>query len=332
MGDDEPADDLELRERRLADRVTERVRPALFRTYAIAGGAVAAVLAYVGLDVLADARDGAEKFLREQVEHVETTVATAIANAHGSLAESQRDLQEERRKIDVLHGELNQRKRQIDEILAGAEAQLRAFDAKARQIALFAGKIDELDGKIRQIEERNRELQGSTEKALSTTRNLGDVTAQLDSLAAEVKRLGAAVENPGNRDDLREIVDSVSRVQTAVQSTQQRVTDDLNRPTVWFQFAGATREAAQDFARALREYRYVVPGEERVAAAGNRREVRYFHPEDAEAAARLAADATSTLRDLGYRAEPPVAARPLLSFAGPKPPVGVVELWLELAR
>src|SRR5215204_5011965 len=50
---------LELMERRLADQVVERVRPALFRLYAVAGSAVLTALGLFGWSLISDVKEHA---------------------------------------------------------------------------------------------------------------------------------------------------------------------------------------------------------------------------------------------------------------------------------
>jgi hypothetical protein len=104
------------------------------------------------------------------------------------------------------------------------------------------------------------------------------------------------------------------------------ISSTFTLPTVYFQFATAPRNQAQEVSAALQEKGYKIPGEERSAFATGLRQVRYFYPQDKTAADNLAVDTTSVLQSLGYSASPPVVAE----MTGKKNPPGIVELWLDL--
>jgi hypothetical protein len=123
---------------------------------------------------------------------------------------------------------------------------------------------------------------------------------------------------------------AVQSIFRAAQSTHEKVAGLQVQPTVWFQFAGGSRAQAEEFSRALEAKRYVLPGEERVGAAASRREVRFFYPEDAETARRLAWDAGDVMRSLGYNPQPEIQVKSFTDYAGKKPKQGAIELWLEL--
>lgn len=101
--------------------------------------------------------------------------------------------------------------------------------------------------------------------------------------------------------------------------------------TVYLQFAVMPREAARALTAALSVQGYVTPGEERVAAADGKSEVRFYHDEDAAEAALLAARAQAALSAQGF-ADPKVRAKRLrLAPTAPIPPPRVLELWVGLA-
>jgi hypothetical protein len=98
--------------------------------------------------------------------------------------------------------------------------------------------------------------------------------------------------------------------------------------TVYFQFAGGSRDQAQAISRALQQIGYKVPGEERTPAAAGKREVRYFYAGQRAIAEQLVKDTNRILQDLGYSQ---LSVTSVLSSASIKSnPDGKVELWLEL--
>src|SRR5690606_19909914 len=86
---------------------------------------------------------------------------------------------------------------------------------------------------------------------------------------------------------------------------------------------------AQELLRRLSLDGFVLPAEERVAAAAGKREVRYYHAEDRGAAEALQSSTAAALADLGIEAEPEVAIVDLTGWKGRKPQPGVLELWVE---
>lgn len=115
---------------------------------------------------------------------------------------------------------------------------------------------------------------------------------------------------------------------TGPQSWAQVRVVSLALPTVYFQFAGGSREQAVAMSRALQDLGYKIPGEERTPKAAGLREVRYFEANDRPAADKLAQNATQLLAQLGYRAQPPI--RVVQAAPGPNNPDNNIELWLEL--
>jgi hypothetical protein len=99
-------------------------------------------------------------------------------------------------------------------------------------------------------------------------------------------------------------------------------------PTVYFQFAGGSREQAQQMSNALQAKGYKIPGEERTGAAAGKQLVRYFDEADKPAAAKLAQDAGQVMRDLGYSLRQPF--KPEKVAPGQNTPDGTLELWVEI--
>jgi hypothetical protein len=99
-------------------------------------------------------------------------------------------------------------------------------------------------------------------------------------------------------------------------------------PTVYFQFAGSSREQAQQLSQALRDKGYTIPGEERTGAATGKRVVRFFDSDDEAAAKKLAADAQQALQDLGFPRL--VVTTELVKQKSKSNPDGNLELWIDM--
>ena len=103
----------------------------------------------------------------------------------------------------------------------------------------------------------------------------------------------------------------------------------LALPFVYFQFAGGTREQAQQISKALQDEGYKIPGEERTAAAAGKHETRYFFPGQRTIAQKLASDTGQVMQQLGYSQQPPIATVTGMSTTKNNPD-GRLELWLEI--
>jgi energy-coupling factor transporter ATP-binding protein EcfA2 len=100
--------------------------------------------------------------------------------------------------------------------------------------------------------------------------------------------------------------------------------------TVYFQFAGGSRDQAQLISKALRDKGYTIPGEERTLAAAGKRVVRYFDSDDKDAALKLAGDAQRVLQSLGYASKQPIGIEQSKIGTTKNNPDGNLELWIEI--
>jgi hypothetical protein len=98
--------------------------------------------------------------------------------------------------------------------------------------------------------------------------------------------------------------------------------------TVYFQFAGGSRDQAQQVSKALQDKGYKIPAEQRTGDAAGKHEVRYFYAGQQALAAQLAADATQALQRLGY---PSLSVSAVRAGAPSESNTdGKLELWLEI--
>jgi hypothetical protein len=310
---------LELLERQLADRVTERVRPALFRLYAVAGGAVIAVLGFLGLNLLDWVSTRAEKIAEDAITKVQDKV------------------DEVDRRISIKLGVADQLSARVNTFVDTSSQALEAFRPKAAQLDALTKQLDELTQKRADLETRLGQAQAilvQVEALPTTVAQLGETLQTLSKALAEQAQLAAGATGgpPGSESYAAQIANISSEVGSVITSAKklgQEVQTVRHRPTVYFQFAGGQRSQAEDLAAALRQAGYPVPGEDRETGAAGKHEVRYFYDEDMVAAAKLAEDTRAALAGLGY-SDRPLDAVSLVSYSGTKPKPGVLELWLEL--
>jgi hypothetical protein len=102
----------------------------------------------------------------------------------------------------------------------------------------------------------------------------------------------------------------------------------LALPTIYFQFAGGSRDQAKQISAALKDKGYKIPGEERIDSAAGQHEVRYFYAGQKPIAQQLANDLNQVLQQQGY---PKTAV--VIDSGGPvtkSNPDGKLEVWLEI--
>ena len=82
-------DRLELLERQLADRVTARVRPALFRLYATVGVAVIAALGFVSWDIVSDIKSEIKSEIKTEItDEIDDDIKTKRAEITERVTET----------------------------------------------------------------------------------------------------------------------------------------------------------------------------------------------------------------------------------------------------
>jgi len=95
---------------------------------------------------------------------------------------------------------------------------------------------------------------------------------------------------------------------------------------VYFQFTGGTPQRAREIALALEGRGYLVPGQEQLRSAAGLAEVRYYFAEDRGRALAL----TQHVREVaGIRQQ--VSTTDMTGWTRTKPPIGTLELWLDLS-
>ena len=165
------------------------------------------------------------------------------------------------------------------------------------------------------------------------------VHIEIGALAEQVNQLNT-IAMAGELNSDQESAGSSRQRSAAIQSVivdtkdaEDRFTQARNKTTVFFQFAGGSREHAEALSAALKKNGYIVPGEDRESGAAGKHEIRYFHEEDKAEAIRLAENMNRALANSEFRAHPArvdIIARSFVSYHGKKPRPGVLELWLEI--
>lgn len=264
-------DRLELLERQLADRVTERVRPALFRLYASVGVAVIGALGFVSWDLVDDIKSEIKSEISDSVEA-------------------------KREEINQQVVEVSFIAKRVNDVIQRVEEQLDEFEPHADDLDQTIEKLNDLAAKSKLLQaDFSRELQ-------PLAASVADLSTQLKILAEQVNQVNAAAATRGNGAEPPQSVQARSAtIQSVISGTQQaeqRLVKARGKTTVFFQFGGGTRQQAEAVSSALTVEGYVIPGEDEESNAERRHEVRFFYEDDEAAAKRLAETTTTVLRNI----------------------------------
>jgi hypothetical protein len=291
-------DTLELLERQLAERITERVRPALFKFYATVGAAVLGALGLFGWNVISDAPD---------------QVANKIA---ASIEARISDATEQTYRVKAAASE--------------AEHLMEDLRTKLEQLEPLTSSVDETINKISDLRTEAQNTTDLYERHIKP--RLGEILAlneQLGVLAKEMEaiqtKLDIENDSPPRQEAIKQVIDSTAEFSVRAQQAEAQT-------TVFFQYAGGSEGQAREVASALKNAGYIVPGLDRESDAVYRHEVRYFHSQDEGQANRLAEETTQLLRDAGYEVAEiaDISVNSFVEYRAKKPRIGVLELWLGL--
>lgn len=305
-------DQLELLERQLAERITARVRPALFRLYATVGVAVIGALGFVSWDI---------------VEDIKSEIKTDVTNA------IDQEIGEKRTEILEQVTETRIMAKRVNRVIQRLEIQLDEFQPQAEN-------LDETIEKVKALNVTSQDLIAAySQQVQPLIANVESLSNQLGALAEQVNQLNT-IAMAGEPDSDQESAGSSRQRSAAIQSVivdtkdaEERFAQARSKTTVFFQFAGGSRERAEAISAVLKKNGYIVPGEDRESGAAGKHEIRYFHDEDEAEAIRLAENMNRALANSEFRDHPArvdITARSFVSYRGKKPRPGVLELWLEI--
>lgn len=304
-------DRIELLERQLAERITNRVQPALFKLYATVGLAVFGVLGFVSWDIVKDIKS-----------EIKAEIVDSIS----------REVEAKRTEIVERVTETRVMARRANMVIERLEKQLDDFQPQAEN-------LDETIEKVKALNVTSQDLIATySQEVQPLTSSVESLSIQLRALAEQVNQLNTIATAGGLNSGVDSTQTSQQRsaaIQSVISDTkvaEKRFAQARSKTTVFFQFAGGRREQAKELSAVLKRDGYVVPGEDREGGAAGKHEVRYFHDKDEAAAQRFADDATRALHGLGYpeRTATKVTASSFVSYRSKKPRPGVLELWLEL--
>jgi hypothetical protein len=294
--DQKPGDGLA---RDLALEVGSKIETWLKWRYGLLGAGIAAALLYFGWDVRSS--------INEKIDNAIVNIEEGVSNKIEDITLQASQAEKEARISLKVTEELQTRSRRT----------LDAMDPKIAMLDDFSIKIDELKVEI-----------DSLRNALRDENVIRRFDARMDSIESRLLLFEGSIKKTSDilKSELpTQAAEALPTLPETTPLAQQR--KDLT--TVYFQFAGASREKAVFLSRILREKGYFVPGEERTGGASGKHEVRYFWSDDETAAGQVAKDTNNALIQLGT-SQIDVETVDLTAYPGKKPPRGTVELWLEL--
>ncbi len=319
------ADQLELLQRRLEERVRSSVETRLFRHYRNIGSVLITALGLVGITVGWPALSGMiERQVKSQiaaqvtqpVEQAREVASEAEALAETSVREVDKGLtliQDKQDRITETLGRLDLRSEELNGYFARINAQIADLNLNTEDVQ---SKIDGFNAQLK----FNLATQ---EDIAAIDRDLVALAEQARSLTTALGALNGNVEWTGRSDGAE--ADYYAEVvgNTKVRSEAAAVT----KSTVYVQYSGGRRDDINALNDKLLDSNWLVPAAERSASAAGFREIRFFHEQDAAAADNLAAAVNRALADVGLSGLT-VTSQFLRDF--PKPPrQGVLELWID---
>ncbi|KIC46194.1 hypothetical protein RA29_19675 [Tateyamaria sp. ANG-S1] len=216
--------------------------------------------------------------------------------------------------------------------------ETEAFFATTRE------KSEELDASRQELAENFQFLNDNLSEYQTRTEEFGielnrlASAGDLETVARSVDLLGAQLA--AMNDQLLELTQKASTteelfqkgadgavIEEAVAEVASEKPSDVGTTTVYFQFAGSSRELAEAISARLEDRGYFMPGEERTSIAAGKREIRFFFDEDREQAEGLMKELNDVLLVMGLKAD--VSLADFTNFQGAKPRRKTLELWLE---
>lgn len=304
--------EFELLERRLAESVENRVRGRIFGVYGTIAAGILAAFTYFGYDIVSSIKPSVTKAASEaslkEIQPILEEVETAAEDAKRLAIRSAADLDamETFRRNAQLR--LNNTLNKVNEVTANIESALQEI----------RDKLDSAEKDVDTYRQRSTDLFLS----VGYEEIIQDLASNVDKLTSAV----ASLKTETSPDALQDI--DVLQSKSTLEAVLERSTNQQSdaKTTVYFQFAGVTRELAEEISGKLNHDEFTIPGEERVAAAANKSEVRYFYREDRDQAKLFAETVNSVLGSMELKEN--VSAR-FLQLAKSSPRRGVLELWLE---
>lgn len=309
----------------IREEVKSSVEKDLFKYYRNLGSVVLTVLAAVGITVgwpslksLIDTTISTS--IREKVdEQINPTITqardagekarTASADASTLLASLRNSLGRTEHEIEKMEGRHGQNEAALDDLEKEIIENKRNIDLQkqsAQPLTLVTTQVTELAEQLKSLAELTTELSRQVE-ALS--KNSGSSQQDVEIINQNLSR--------------------ISQSQQENLQTLKRVADDPRKNRiVYVQFAGGDRSSIESVTDTLSKEGWNIPGEQRLATAAGKHEIRFFYEDDENAAKALASETDAAIVKVGLVGTNKIETRRFQPTKQSK--LGIIELWLEI--
>ncbi|MEP0146614.1 MAG: hypothetical protein ABJV68_31995 [Paracoccaceae bacterium] len=339
---------LEQLESEIVQRVHQTVEQRLFRKYLYMGTFVGAVIGVFGWSVIDSVRDQATSLAKDAAQPAIQQAETVIEDATDAAAEARNAADAATIRLQSIDEYLDRREQILREVRSDTRAQRRLAAEMQEETEIFfvttREKSEELDASRQELAENFQLLNDNLSEYQIRTEEFGielnrlASAGDLETVARSVDLLGAQLA--AMNDQLLELTQKASTteelfqegadgaaIKEAVAEVASEKLSNVGTTTVYFQFAGSSRELAEAISARLEDRGYLMPGEERTSIAAGKREIRFFFDEDREQAEGLKKELNDVLLVMGLKAD--VSVADFTSFQGAKPRRKTLELWLE---
>lgn len=237
---------------------------------------------------------------------------------------------ESERHLDTLR--VTQRELEIaqTQLKTSNEVVLKEQDRFLNKVSEFRDQYFALVSKAEALRKEAEDAQKKVSELIKALDETGEVTrtrisaAQQSAIQEAEKRIAALAEK-FNALQSTVVADLKDRgVNKVIATTITDVSAKIERPTVYFQFAGFSREEAQTISKAIRDRgHWNIPGEERTVKAVDTNEIRY-NPADKLAVQLLLSEANQALKTLNINIT-------LVAKENRSVRAGFVEIWIYKA-
>ncbi len=316
---------LELIERRISERVTERVRKKLFWVYSIIGGGVIGGLAFLGVDLFDTIKERAATTAESSARAiVNNEIQPLVASAESIAADAEKQVIKAHAQLEYIASAVARREAEVEQAINRLRPAIADMNVRLDEVQAALDRAD-------QQFQRNEDIFASAGNFADLSKGVADLAQQMSDLDAAIaqlreRRVITSIPDPGLIDSPAQM--TISSVAETARAFSPQLTPTDQSTTVFVQYAGGQSKLISRIEGLLVNlYGYSVPGAERVETAADLAEVRFFFDSDSAAAEQLATDVKNILSELDVE----YGVRPvsLVDFKGKKPRPGVLELWLE---
>lgn len=301
---------------KMKEEVKKSVETDLFKHYRNLGSVIFGVLGVAGITI------GWPALTRLVEQEISAQVKEPVMEARNSAQEANKIAN------DILI-RLEEKQLRLQDSMGRADHKFEVMTSRYGTTTAQIDEIDESLSEMRKIVDFMKAQVSPRPVSLPDDKidsALTTLATQTNMLAAEVAKLS---DNTQDQEKLKQIKEQLAKI------TQGQPVADNDPPSsdlrassvVYVQFAGGERQRAASISKSLSTKGWRVPGEERLAAAADKHEVRYFHESDKKAAELLVLETNETIADAGFNIP---LVKVIKSSVKSLPAKGILEIWLEI--